>query len=212
MNNGKKGGLFIVSAPSGCGKDTVLKKLFELSGELKFSISCTSRPERDPSDREKYHLISRDSFETMIKNGELLEYNEYNGNFYGTPKAPVERWTNAGFNVILEVDVNGAANIKRQMPDAVGIFIMPPSFNALKSRLEYRGTETAEQIKSRLVIAENEIKCAGSYDYICVNEDISQCANDILTVIKAQSFTKNNMKNFIEEVEKDAESFNCKAH
>ncbi len=209
MNNEKLGCLFSVSAPSGCGKDTVLKKLFEIAPELKFSISCTSRPERDPSDREKYHLVSREKFENMIKNGELLEYNEYNGNFYGTPKAPVEEWINNGYDVVLEIDTNGAANVRREMPQSIAIFIMPPSFGVLKERLEGRGTETAEQIKNRLMIACDELKRASDYDYICINEDITKCAEDILTIIKAQAFTKNNMRKFTEEVEKDAESFNC---
>ena len=145
----------------------------------------------------------------MIKNGELLEYNEYNGNFYGTPKAPVEEWINNGYDVVLEIDTNGAANVRREMPQSIAIFIMPPSFGVLKERLEGRGTETAEQIKNRLMIACDELKRASDYDYICINEDITKCAEDILTIIKAQAFTKNNMRKFTEEVEKDAESFNC---
>ena len=203
-----KGSLFIVSAPSGCGKDTVLTELFKIAPQIKFSISCTCRPERSPADREKYHLISREQFLHMLDNNELLEHNEYNGNFYGTPRKPVEDWTNSGSDVILEIDINGAANVKRVMPEAVSIFIMPPSFSALEQRLRGRGTESEEEIQNRLKIAAEELSHANEFDYICINDSIGQCVDDILSVIKAQSFTNNKMKKFIQEVEKDAESFN----
>ena len=203
-----KGSLFIVSAPSGCGKDTVLTELFKIAPQIKFSISCTSRPERSPADREKYHLISREQFLQMIDNSEFLEHNEYNCNFYGTPRKPVEEWTNSGSDVILEIDINGAANVKRAMPEAVSIFIMPPSFSALEQRLRGRGTESEEEIQNRLKIAAEELSHANEFDYICINDSIAQCVEDILSVIKAQSFTNNKMKKFIQEVEKDAESFN----
>lgn len=204
----KRGSLIIISAPSGCGKDTVLKEVFKVAPEIKFSISCTSRPKRCDEDLEKYEMMSREQFEKLIEIGDLLEYNEYNGNYYGTRKSPVEKWRDDGFDVVLEIDVNGARNIKKAVPDAVSLFIMPPSFKELENRLSGRGTETAEQIKNRLIIAENEIKCANEYDYICINDDISECARDIVTVIKAQAFTNNKMKNFVQEVEKDAKSFN----
>lgn len=204
-NNGT---LFVVSAPSGCGKDTVLKLLMEKQPELRFSKSCITRPERSPEDREKYYMISRERFEQMINGNELLEYNEYNGNYYGTPKKPVEDWLNGGYNVILEIDINGARNVKRMMPEAVSLFILPPSFAALEERLRSRGTESDENIRNRLKIAADEIKASVEYDYVCVNDDLYACVDDIAAIIKAQAFSQNNMKKFIKEVENDAESFN----
>ena len=202
------GTLILVSAPSGCGKDTVLKEVFKKDKELRFSISYTSRPERDPADREKYNLVSEQEFLKMLENNEFLEYNKYGKNYYGTRKKPVDDWLSEGKNVILEIDVNGAKNVKKVCPKAVSIFIMPPSMAELERRLRNRGTESDEDVKKRLEIAAEEITHAKNYDYICINNELSECVEDILTVIKAQSFTKNTMKDFIEEVEKDAESFN----
>ena len=121
---------------------------------------------------------------------------------------PNPDWLSEGKNVILEIDVNGAKNVKKVCPEAVSIFIMPPSMAELERRLRNRGTESDEDVKKRLEIAAEEITHAKNYDYICINNELSECVEDILTVIKAQSFTKNTMKDFIEEVEKDAESFN----
>lgn len=196
-----KGNLIIISGPSGSGKDTVLKMLFEKTKNVYFSISSVTREMREGEvEGEKYNFISVDDFKNMIENKDLLEYNEYCGNFYGTPKKPVIENIENGVDVILEIDVNGASNVKKNMPDAVSIFIVPPSFVELKRRLEGRGTEKAEVIAKRLKTAVSEIKRAKEYDYIVVNDSLEKAVDDILSIIKSEKFKYTNQKEIINEV------------
>ncbi len=181
-----KGRLFIISGPSGSGKDTVLQELFKKCPDLLFSISSVTRPMRQgETEGEKYNFISREQFESMIANDELLEHNQFVGNYYGTPKAPVEAAINSGKDIIVEIDVNGAAQIRSKIKDAISVFIMPPSLEILKARLSRRGTETADVIEKRIAVALGEISRATEYDYIVVNDDLIEAVDDFAAIITA---------------------------
>lgn len=202
-----KGGVFIISGPSGSGKDTLLCELFKKCPEIKFSISSVTRNMREgEKEGEKYNFITREAFEKMIEEDKLLEYNVYVDNYYGTPREPVERAVNAGEDIFIEVDVNGAANIREKLPEAVSIFIMPPSFAELKRRLSGRGTESEELITLRMASSLGEIKRATEYDYIIVNDDVSKAVDDIITVISGSKFMIERQKHIIDEVLKNVKS------
>ncbi|MBR7133106.1 MAG: guanylate kinase [Clostridia bacterium] len=202
-----KGGVFIISGPSGSGKDTLLKELFKKRSELRFSISSITREMREGEiEGEKYNFISKQRFEEMIAGDMLLEHNCYVGNYYGTPKAPVIDAISQGFDMVIEVDVNGAAQIKQKMPEAVAVFIMPPSFEELERRLRGRGTESYEVIKKRMDAALGEIARATEYDYIVVNDDIAVAVDDIITIIASNGLKLDNNRHIIEEVLKNVKS------
>ena len=176
-----KGRVYIISGPSGSGKDSVMKKVFEKQPDIAFSISSITRDMRPGEvEGEKYNFISRERFEQMIQNDELLEHNVFVGNYYGTPKAPVINCIENGKDMLIEVDVNGAEQIREKMPEAVSIFIMPPSLEVLKKRLTGRGTDSTEVIEKRLNEALREIASAKDYDYIVVNDDLETAADDFV--------------------------------
>lgn len=182
-----KGALIIVSGPSGSGKDTVLKELFKLMPEIKFSISSVSRAMREGEIQgEKYNFITREEFESLIKEDKLLEYNVYCGNYYGTPRGPVDEAISSGNEIVLEVDVNGAANVRKKCSDCFSVFIMPPSFEVLKNRLLGRGTESQEVIDKRLAEAKAEINRANEYDYIVVNDKLEDAVLSLKGIIEAE--------------------------
>ena len=196
-----KGGIFVVSGPSGSGKDTLLSQLFKKCPEIKFSISSVTRPMRaGEKEGEKYNFISRKEFEEMLQRDELLEHNVYVGNYYGTPKAPVLNASKNGEDIIIEVDVNGAKQIREKLPQAVSIFIMPPSFAELEKRLSGRGTETEEVIAERMNSALFEIERATEYDYIVVNDDIDTAVDDIIQIISGSRLMLKRQKHIIDEV------------
>lgn len=196
-----RGSVFIISGPSGSGKDTLLVKLFEKCPEIKFSISSVTRGMREgEKEGEKYNFISREKFESMIENDELLEYNLYVDNYYGTPREPVEKAVADNKDIFIEVDVNGADSIRKKLPEAISIFVMPPSFEELKRRLSSRGTETEEIITLRMAAALDEIKRAVEYDYIVVNDDLSTAVEDIISIMRGSKFSIKKQKNLIDEV------------
>ncbi len=196
-----KGRLIIVSGPSGSGKDTILQKVFEKLPEIRFSISTITRAMRPGEvEGEKYNFVSREYFEDMIKNDLLLEYNNYVGNYYGTPKAPVDKAIEEGKEIIVEVDVNGARNIKKCREDAISIFIMPPSYEELNRRLSSRGTDAPEVIERRMKASLDEIAEAKNYDFIVVNDDLNEAVEDFITVIKSDRLNIKRQNYLIDEV------------
>lgn len=196
-----KGRVFIISGPSGSGKDTVLKKVFEKCPDIAFSISSITRTMREGEvEGEKYNFISREQFIQMINNDELLEYNEFVGNYYGTPKAPVVNAISTGKDIIIEVDVNGAAQIRNKIHEAVSIFIMPPSLEILKDRLCGRGTDSVEVINKRLNEALREIERASEYDYIVVNNSLDDAVSDFINVMSVDKLKTDRNLNLINNI------------
>ena len=184
MNKGK---LIVVSGPSGVGKDTVVGEYLKKHPEDEISVSMTSRPMRD-NDIEgvTYYFKTKEQFEEAIKNGDLLEYAEYNGNYYGTPKSEIENRLKNGINVILVIEVVGAKNVKDMMgDDCTLIFVMPPSMEELENRLINRGTDSEDSIKNRLDIARREIEVSHIYDYKIVNDELEKAVNELEKIIKS---------------------------
>ena len=171
MHKGKRGVLFVFSGPSGVGKGTLKAKLFEeFADRIAYSVSATTRgPREGEGDGKDYFFISRQEFERRVKNNEFLEHAEFAGNCYGTPRAYVEKLLDSGMNVVLEIDVQGALQVMKSMPECVSVFILPPSFEELEHRLRGRGTETEEKVRERLETAKRELPYAPQYDYQIVN-------------------------------------------
>lgn len=200
-----KGNVYIISGPSGSGKDTILKEVLKIRNDVFFSISQITRKMRvGEVEGEKYHFISTEEFKEKLEKNYFLEYNEYSGNFYGTPKAPIEEHLAAGDDVVIECDVNGADSLRKLLPGVISVFIMPPSFEVLQKRLSGRGTETPEQIERRMNEAFNEIRRADEYDYIVINDDLSLAVEDFLAVLKSNKLLLKNQKYIIDEVLKNA--------
>lgn len=188
MRFDKKGLLIVFSGPSGVGKGTVRKGVFDKLGDkLYFSISMTTRGIREgEKNGVDYYFVSKEQFLKELDRDNLLEYNEYVGNFYGTPKDIVLEKINQGKDVVLEIDVNGAKQIKEKMPNCVSIFVAPPSLNALKERLVGRNTDSPEVIEKRLKKAETEIRLAGTYDYIVINDKVEQAVDEVISIIESE--------------------------
>lgn len=181
-----QGILIVFSGPSGSGKGTVLAKYFEDHPEAAFSVSATTRaPRPGEVDGVNYHFVSRERFEEMIRTGEVLEYTRYNGNYYGSPAGPIRAQLAQGRDVVLEIEVEGAMQVRAKFPEAVLIFVLPPSFGELERRLTGRGTETPEEIAGRLAAARREIKLAPRYDYLLVNDKVGEAAARLGEIISA---------------------------
>ncbi len=180
--------LIVISGPAGTGKDTVVNRLREKHPEIGISISATTRaPRGAEKEGVDYFYLTTQQFEQWIEQDKLVEYTNYCGNYYGTPRAQIEERIGQGIYVALVIEVEGAANIKRQYPGSTTIFICPPSMEELESRLRGRGTDTPESIQKRLARAKEELKLAPTYDKQVVNDDIDRCADEIYTLITAEN-------------------------
>ena len=185
--NSKKGLLVVLSAPSGCGKDTVFKELCKIRTDCVESVSATTRlPREGEVDGVNYYFKSVEEFEDMINNNGLLEYAKYNNSYYGTPVAGVEKAINEGKVCFLIIEVQGAKNIMTLCPDCVSIFLLPPSIECLKNRLIKRGTESSDMINNRLAIAQAEIDCADMYKYKVINDTLEDAVADINEIINKE--------------------------
>lgn len=183
----RKGLLTVISGPSGAGKGTVVGKLIE-SGNYALSVSATTRsPREGEKDGVNYYFKTREEFESMIDKGDFLEYAEFCGNYYGTPLPYVRQKMNEGKNIILEIEVKGAFQVKEKAPDAVLIFLAPPSMEELESRLRGRGTETEQVIRERLERAAEEMKLSDSYDYVVVNDTVEDAVEKINAIVNEES-------------------------
>lgn len=193
--------LVVVSGPSGTGKGTLINLLKERNPNVRFSISATTRnPREGEVEGQNYFYKSVDGFKAMIDKDELIEWVEYCGNYYGTPKRYVESLTDEGYDVVLEIDVVGALNIKRKFPESVLIFIMPPSYDELRKRIEGRGTESREIIEKRLDRAKSEMKFVGKYDYVIMNDDVEKAVQGMNSILTAEKLRYKRNKDIIKRV------------
>lgn len=201
-----KGILVVISAPSGCGKDTIVNEIVkEMGDEASVSVSMTTREMR-PGEEEgvNYYYVSVDQFKKNIENGEMLEYTRYGSNYYGTPVGPVKEKLREGKTVFLIIEVEGGENVKKIFPDCVKIFVIPPSMEVLSNRLRGRGTDNEEAIATRLEIARTELQRAVEYDYIVENDVLQDAVEDVKAIIKAEKLRINIMQTKLREVIKDA--------
>ena len=204
MNKNKKGLLVIFSGPSGSGKGTIMKSLLASRDDTVLSVSMTTRaPRPGEIDGYHYHFVTREEFQKTIEEDGFLEYAEYNGNFYGTPEAPIRRLLNEGKNVMLEIEVQGAEKVMDHRSDVVSIFITTPSYEELERRLRGRGTEPEEVIQGRMKTSQYELSRAFRYQYIVLNDEVEKAVERITTIIDAEHMRYSRMENTILEVLKD---------
>ena len=204
----KKGILIILSGFSGVGKGTVVRRLLSDYDNYALSISATTRkPREGEEDGVSYFFKSKEEFEQMIKEDSFIEHARYVENYYGTPKAYVQEQLDAGKDVILEIEIQGALKVKEKYPDALMLFLVPPDAQTLKERLVGRGTETADVIHDRLERAAQEAQEMGSYEYIIVNDDLDTCVKQVHALIQSAHCKKSHNTEFIKELQQDMNCF-----
>lgn len=187
MMDTETGMLLVLSGPSGVGKGTVCAALRSMETNIVYSVSATTRaPRQGEREGANYFFKTREAFERMIEQDELLEWAEYAGNYYGTPRSFVRETIEQGKDIILEIEVQGAMKVKKKFPEAIFIFLAPPSMEELRHRIEGRGTETEEVISHRLTIASDELALMQEYDYVVVNDEVNNACNRIQSIITAE--------------------------
>ncbi len=196
-----KGTLYVLSAPSGCGKGTVLGELLKRTDNVFYSVSATTRhPREGEVDGVNYFFVTKERFLELVKSDGMLEYATFVDNYYGTPKAPIEAMLAQGKDVILEIETAGAMMVKAVCPEAVLIFMLPPSIEELAKRLEERGTETRDAIEKRVAQASREIRLAGNYDYVFINDDLGRAVDDLIMIMKSAKHLVNKNNDLIKGV------------
>ncbi len=203
-----KGILIILSGFAGSGKGTIISELLKKYDNYVLSVSATTRPAREGEvDGKHYFFKTEDEFKEMIANGELLEYANYVGNYYGTPRQFVKEQLAAGRDVILEIETEGALNIKREYPDAVLIFVMPPSVEEIHNRLKMRGTETDEVIRKRMIKAGVEITVVDRYDYLMINDVLSESVELFNSIVMCQHMAVSRNRDYINAKKQEFEEY-----
>lgn len=197
----QKGTLIVLSGFSGVGKNTVITQILAQRPDIHFSVSFTTRAPREGEvNGVNYNFVTREDFVARIQRGEFLEYAEYNGNFYGTSMAVIRDKLDQGIDVLLEIEVKGAATVLAKMPEAVSVFLVPPSFDELSRRLHARGTDSEETIQKRLAIARVEAKEVKYYDYIIVNDTVENAVGEFFAILTAEGCRKERRIHLVEGV------------
>lgn len=191
----ERGLLIVLSAPSGCGKSTIVRELIKRRSNLRFSVSATTRaPREGEQDGVDYYFVTREKFRDMLAHDAFLEHAQYVDNCYGTPREPVERQLAEGCDVLLDIETQGAFQVKEKCPEALMIFLLPPSFEELEKRLRERGKDSAEVIKNRLEVARRECSRAESYDYRIMNDDVERAVREFDEILNIESEKINNKR------------------
>jgi guanylate kinase len=203
----RKNSIFIISAPSGAGKSTLVELLLSQNKELFFSISHTTRPPRPGEmNGKEYFFVSEENFRKMIEERELFEWAQVHGYYYGTSRGMLKQAESRGNDLILDIDVQGATKVKQILPDATSIFILPPSFDVLRERLQRRQKDTEQQIAKRIENARQEIQYCHEYDYIVINHELHAAFEDLSSIIRSQSCRRENLSGEIGEILKSFEN------
>ena len=197
----KDGLLVVFCGASGVGEDSLLQRLLEVNPQISLSISATTRAPRGAEQHGKdYYFLTKEKFQEIIKQDGMLEHAVYCDNYYGTPRQPVEEGIRQGRDVILEIEVQGGAQVRQKNPASVSIFVLPPSMRVLSQRLHKRGTDSEEVIQKRLAKAREEIQKAEQYDYVVINDDLEECVQEICEILSAEKKKASRSGKLIEEV------------